>query len=80
MQMEEVNARLRDFRRALRREDQLVLDRLLKWAKEELQAGVMAADPDPFHSMFLSIMVRQQRELDELKRRLVAVEQHGQDR
>ncbi len=44
---EEERERWRKFRRALRREDQLHLDRLFELARLHLQAGVYAANPWP---------------------------------
>lgn len=60
-QIERLRERFRRFRRALRREDQKLFDELMLYAKLHVQAGVMAASPNPADTVFLSIMIEQQR-------------------
>lgn len=60
-QIERLRERFRRFRRALRREDQKLFDDLMLFAKLHVQAGVMAASPNPADTVFLSIMIEQQR-------------------
>jgi hypothetical protein len=60
-QIERLRERFRKFRRALRREDQRLFDDLMLFAKLHVQAGVMASSPNPADSVFLSILIEQQR-------------------
>jgi hypothetical protein len=62
------------FRRALRREDQVHLDRLFESARLHLQAGVYASQPWPLESMFLSMLLEHQKALSALAERLRQVE------
>ena len=63
------------FRRALRREDQVHLDRLFEVARLHLQAGVYAANPWPLESMLLSMLLEHQKALGALEERLRRLEQ-----
>jgi hypothetical protein len=67
--------RWQKFRRALRRDDQVHLDRLFELARLHLQAGVYAASPWPLESLFLSILLEHQKDLVALKERLQRLEQ-----
>ncbi len=62
-QIEKVRERFRKFRQTLRREDQKLFDELMLFAKLHVQAGVMAASPNPADSVFLAILLEQQRML-----------------
>jgi hypothetical protein len=50
-------ARFKDLRRALRKEDQRRLDELFEFARENIKAGVMASDPDPMAPLLLLMLV-----------------------
>ena len=63
------------FRRALRREDQVHLDRLFELARLHLQAGVYAANPWPLESLLLSMLLEHQKALGALTERLQRLEQ-----
>jgi len=58
------------FRRALRREDQVHLDRLFESVRLHLQAGVYASQPWPLESMLLSMLLEHQKALSALEERL----------
>jgi hypothetical protein len=58
------------FRRALRKEDQVHLDRLFESARLHLQAGVYAASPWPMESLLLSMLLEHQKTLLTLEKRL----------
>ncbi len=66
--------RWQKFRRALRQEDQIHLDRLFESARLHLQAGVYAANPWPLESMLLSMLLEHQKTLSALAERLRQVE------
>lgn len=65
IQIDLIEERFGKFRRTLRREDQLVFDQLFRHARKQLQAGVLAASPNPFDSMALSMLIELQRQLNE---------------
>jgi hypothetical protein len=62
------------FRRALRREDQQVLDRLFDRARLHVQAGSYASRPWPFETILFSIVLEQEKELSELQMELKRLE------
>jgi len=61
------------FRRALRREDQQVLDRLFDRARIHVQAGSYASRPWPLETILVSILLEQEKELTELRGELEAL-------
>ncbi len=67
-QIEHIEQRLADFRRALRREDQKRLDELLRYARFHVTSGVMASFPSASDAMFWSILLEQQRKIEELEK------------
>ncbi|HXH08207.1 MAG TPA: hypothetical protein VNP04_00295 [Alphaproteobacteria bacterium] len=54
------------FRRALRREDQAIFDRLFDCAKLHVQAGVYLSRPWPFEVIAMAILLEQQKRLDQV--------------
>jgi hypothetical protein len=62
------------FRRALRREDQRVLDELLVAARHHLAAAAYASHLLPFEVMLLAMLLEQHKEVLHLRRRLEALE------
>jgi hypothetical protein len=72
---EEERSRWLKFRRALRKEDQVHLDRLFEAARLHLQAGVYASNPWPLESMLLSMLLEHQKALTNLTERLRQMEQ-----
>jgi hypothetical protein len=71
---EEERRRWLKFRRALRREDQLHLDRLFESARLHLQAGVYASNPWPLESMLLSMLLEHEKVLSALEERVRRLE------
>ena len=67
--------RWQKFRRALRREDQVHLDRLFESARLHLQAGVYASNPWPLESLLLSMLLEHQKALSALEEQLKRLEQ-----
>jgi hypothetical protein len=65
------------FRRALRREDQQVLDRLFDRARIHVQAGSYASRPWPLETILVSILLEQEKELAELRAKIEAVRKEG---
>jgi hypothetical protein len=72
---EKERSRWLKFRRALRRADQVHLDRLFEAARLHLQAGVYAANPWPLESMLLSMLLEHQKALSALEKRLQLLEE-----
>jgi hypothetical protein len=72
---EEERSRWLKFRRALRKEDQVHLDRLFELARLHLQAGVYASNPWPLESILLSMLLEHQKALSALERRLQGLEE-----
>jgi len=56
-----------NFRRALRRHDQEVFDRVMDMAREHASASAVAATLDPMDTIVLSILIEQQKQIDSLK-------------
>ena len=67
---EEERERWRKFRRALRKEDQVHLDRLFESARLHLAAGVYAANPWPLESMLMAMLLEHEKALRALEERL----------
>jgi hypothetical protein len=61
------------FRRALRREDQEILDRLFDKARIHVQAGVYASRPWPLETILFSILIEQEKALEGLRSKLSAL-------
>ncbi len=72
--LEEEFEEWKKFRRGLRKEDQLFLDRLFEKARLHVQAGVYASRPWPFETILISILLEHEKALAELKERIRALE------
>ncbi|AOP33336.1 hypothetical protein A0128_05430 [Leptospira tipperaryensis] len=71
-QMQQVESGLLEFRRGLRKPDQEVFDDLIRTAKLQVQAGVMASAPYPIDTMLLTMMIDLKKEIQKLKQELSA--------
>jgi hypothetical protein len=58
----------------LRKEDQDALDELFRAARLQLASSAYAARPIPFESIAMSMLVSQQRVIQELQERVVRLE------
>ncbi|MFP4000388.1 MAG: hypothetical protein ACLFSM_05255 [Thermoplasmata archaeon] len=58
------------FREALRSDEKKMFDKLFKEAKQHASASQYQANPDPLESVFFSILLEQQMEIDRLKRKI----------
>lgn len=65
--LEEIITELSVFRRALRGEDRDAFDSLMKMAREHASSCTVAPSLDPMDSVFLSILVEHQKELNSLR-------------
>lgn len=68
--IEQVLSRFDNFRRTLRRCDREAFDELMRVAKIQVQAGVMAQHPNAFDSMSMAMLVHLKREIKELKKQI----------
>ena len=62
------------FRRGLRKEDQDALDELFRAARLQLASSAYAARPIPFESIVMSMLVMQQRVIQELREKVMRLE------
>lgn len=62
------------FRRGLRKEDQDALDELFRAARLQLASSAYAARPIPFESIAMSMLVSQQRVIQELREKVKRLE------
>ncbi len=69
-ELERIESEWRDYRRILRKEEKKMFDELFKKAKRHVSASQSQTNPDPVESVFFSILLEQQMEIDRLKRRL----------
>jgi hypothetical protein len=65
--LEEIIRELTVFRRALRGEDKIAFDNLMNKAREHASSSTVAPVLEPMDSIFLSILVEQQKELNSLR-------------
>jgi hypothetical protein len=67
MLLDSIIMELGDFKRALRQRDQEVFDRIMDMAREHASASTVAAAIDPMDTIVLSILIEQQKQIDDLK-------------
>jgi hypothetical protein len=67
----------KEFRNALRKEDQQFLDRLFEKAILHVEAGVLASRPWPFETILISILLEHEKALFELRSKLKTKETQG---
>lgn len=65
------------FRRALRKEDQQVLDQLFEKVRLHIEAGGSASTRWPFETILVSILLEQEKALVELKLKVETEEKKG---
>lgn len=66
------------FRRALRQEDQLILDEILEGGRLHTPSGVYAAAPLPLESVLLSVLIEHKKTINHLQAALNDLRQHLQ--
>ncbi len=74
MRIEERMVAWNNFRRALRTEDKLALDKMAKSVRERASAGGMMPTSEPMEPMFLAIMVDAYCKMARLERRIEELE------
>lgn len=70
IQINRIKQRFQAFRKTLRREDQEIFDELMRHPKMHVQAGVMAAFPNPNDPVIMSILLEQQKQIKQLQYQL----------
>lgn len=70
MSLDREIAAWKQYRRALRREDQGAFDRLFAHARQHMAEAAAAARPVPFDAVVLSILLEQQKQIAALEKRL----------
>lgn len=70
--------RTQKFRRALRQEDQLILDEILELGRLHLQSGVYSSAPLPLESFLLGILVEQRKTIQQVQAQLTELRTHLQ--
>lgn len=75
---QQIEASLSRFRRALRREDQLVLDELFNYAQKHLAEAGYAANMMPFETHLLSMLLEEHKEVIRLREVVTRLEQMHQ--
>ena len=58
------------FKRELRKEDQVIFNRLFDCAKLHIQAGVRVSRPWPFETIVTAIVMKEQKLVEQLERLL----------
>lgn len=65
--IEEIINELSTYKRALHGEDKVIFDKLIDDARKHASSGTIAPTLDPMYSLFLSIILEQQKEIEFLK-------------
>lgn len=60
----------KEFKRALRPEDQKLFDQLMNFARIHADAGSMGARPMLSEILFISFAIEQQKEIEKLKKKI----------
>ncbi|MBS3782536.1 MAG: hypothetical protein KGY66_04680 [Candidatus Thermoplasmatota archaeon] len=69
-ELDRIESEWKKFRKALRSREKEMFDELFKKAKQHASAAQYQANPDPMESVFFSIILEQQMEIDRLKRKI----------
>lgn len=75
MKIDRMHSEWNLFRRALRREDQILFDSLFASVRPHAQAGSFLSPADPFPAMLLCMLLEERKARIALERRLHDVEQ-----
>ncbi len=65
----------KNFRRALRKEDQKLLDHLFEKTRLYIEAGSCASRPWPFETILISMLLEQEKALVELRSKIEGYEE-----
>ena len=70
MVMEKIMTRFKGYRTGLRHEDREVFDELMRVAKKQVQAGVMAQHPNGFDAMSMAMLIDIKKQLNRLESKI----------
>ena len=73
--LEHVIKKWDNFRRALRKGDREAFDKMMNKARMHSSASIFNVHIDPTESMFMSIMLEQEKEIDKLKGKVKEVKE-----
>jgi len=65
----------KDFKRALRPEDQKIFDKLMNFARIHSDAGSLAARPMLSEILFMSYAIEQEKKIESLEKRIKKLEE-----
>lgn len=65
----------KDFKRALRLEDQKIFDKLMNFARIHSDAGSLAARPMLSEILFMSYAIEQEKKIESLEKRIKKLEE-----
>jgi hypothetical protein len=65
----------KDFKRALRPEDQKVFDKLMNFARSHADAGSLSARPMLSEILFMSFAIEQEKKIGQLEKKLEKLEE-----
>ena len=72
--LEQVHRRFKEYRQGLRREDREVFDDLIRVAKSQMQAGVMAHHPNAFDAMSMAMLIDLKKQINQMEKHLQELE------
>lgn len=78
MLVEQERARWQKFRRALRREDQILLDEMLEDARRHGQAQSYASWATPYEAILVSMLLEQGKRIKRMEAELAAIRDRRQ--
>ncbi len=78
--LEQEIARWQNFRKALRAKDRRVFDFLMEKARNHSDAGMLANRPVILDSIFMGILLEQQKEIDRLRGELMKAEKQKREK
>lgn len=73
--LEEMIEEWQGFRKALRKEDRAAFDRLMERARKHASAASYDTRTDPVESLFMSILLEQGKEIEELRKKIEELEE-----
>ena len=76
--LENMVSEWQEFRKAFRKEDREAFDRLMEKARMHASAASYDARIDPTESMFMSILLEQEKEIGDLRKKIEKIEKRDE--
>lgn len=73
--LKDLKSRWTPFRKALRAQDQELFDEIFDKAEGQAQAGSMMVADSPGQSFYMSLLIEQEKEIQNLKQRVTELEE-----